>query len=537
VDLGAHVVAVIDLLLTIGYIDGGLHQDEEAFIRRYIDRLIQHVANSPDEVAAWRAHVDSTYSTLRAEIEALASEIVPAGDDHFVRTRLKVRAVGLFRGFPPADQKVALELLAAVTATDGTISAEEAELHNELIGHFHAPPQLVSAPETARPSIPPAHIMRLDAPRALHAETKSHPLLDVIEQPYHYDRATRHAQLHRDYDLIFQAIVVWERQRARGNGRLVGITDTDQLPPGTKLLDGHLYVSRPDVPTEVIVLGDLHGSYSCLKAALLQSSFIERAERHERDPANNPPVMLALLGDYIDRGRFGFEGVTRAALQLLVRFPEHVILLRGNHELLMRMGPGIISMVNPAEATPQLAELAPVEILEAYKHLFDSMPNAWIFGRTLFAHAGIPRDDTITERMRDLSSLSDPVMRFEMLWSDPAQTDHVPIPLQRQTPRFNFGHEQFRAFMERIGCHTMIRGHESVESGFHTAFKLPSHRLYTLFSAGGRDNADLPQDSRYRNVTPMALTIHAEPHGSSTAVPWPIEYEPFVTGQYNGFYR
>src|SRR5690606_35316514 len=243
-----------------------------------------------------------------------------------------------------------------------------------------------------------------------------------------------------DYDLIFQAILAWERQRARGNGRLVGITDIEQLPPGTRLLDGHVHVHRPDAPVELIVLGDLHGCYSAFKAALLQSNFIERAERHERDPANTPEVKLVLLGDYIDRGRWGFEGVTRAALQLLVRFPDHVIVLRGNHELLMRRGPSIVSMVNPAEATPMLAEVAPLEILEAYKHLFEAMPNAFIFDRTLFAHAGIPRDDTIGERLRDFSSLSDPVIRFEMLWSDPVQTDIVPIALQRQTPRFNFGH-------------------------------------------------------------------------------------------------
>jgi len=124
------------------------------------------------------------------------------------------------------------------------------------------------------------------------------------------------------------------------------------------------------------------------------------------------------------------------------------------------------------------------------------------------------------------------------MWSDPVQTDHVPIALQRQTPRFNFGRDQFRAFMERIGCHTMIRGHEQVDGGFTTVFKLGGEqRLYTLFSCGGQNNTDLPTESRYRNVMPMALTIHAEPGGSSTAVPWPITYEPFTTAKHNGLYR
>ena len=37
-----------------------------------------------------------------------------------------------------------------------------------------------------------------------------------------------------------------------------------------------------------------------------------------------------------------------------------------------------------------------------------------------------------------------------------------------------------------------------------TAWKV---RRYTLFSAGGHDNPDLPPDSRYRGVTPMGMTI------------------------------
>jgi hypothetical protein len=284
---------------------------------------------------------------------------------------------------------------------------------------------------------------------------------------------------------VFEAIKVWERQRARGNGRLAGVTDVAQLAPGTRVLDGHVYVQRPSQPTELIVLGDLHGCYACLKAALLQSDFIERALRHQADPVNNPDVKLVLLGDYIDRGRFSFEGVLRTALQLLVSLPEHVILLRGNHEFLVRLGEFIVSAVNPAEAVPSLSQSAPVEVLEAYRHLFDHMPTSFLFERTLFVHGGIPREDTLAERYRDLSSLDDSVLRFEMMWGDPVDTDHVPVKLQRESARFNFGRDQFRSFMDRIGAHTLIRGHEQVDRGFQTFFDLGMQRLHTLFSAGG----------------------------------------------------
>ena len=530
-DTAAHVVSVVDLLLTIGYIDGTLHDDEKAFIHDYLGRLVDHVAHPLDSKEAWRAQIDSVYERLDSEIAAIAAEVVAADDASYVRTRLKVRAVALFRGFSPADQRVALELLNAVVHTDGTVTDAERELHDELLSYFHAQPTLL-VPEVK----PPENMLTIDLPIDLPLAAMSHPWLDTLEQPYSADPTTLLLQLNNDYNLVFEAIKVWERQRARGNSRLAGITDVAQLPSGTRLLDGHVYVQRPSQPTELIVLGDLHGCYACLKAALLQSDFIERALRHQADPVNNPDVKLVLLGDYIDRGRFSFEGVLRGALQLLVSLPEHVILLRGNHEFLVRLGEYIVSAVNPAEAVPALSQSAPVEVLEAYRHLFDHMPTSFLFDRTLFVHGGIPREDTFAERYRDLSSLDDSVMRFEMMWGDPVDTDYVPVKLQRESARFSFGRDQFRSFMERVGAHTLIRGHEQVDRGFQTFFDLGTHRLHTLFSAGGCDNGDLPPDSRYRSVSPLGLTVRSG-SGPLHAVPWPLKYQPFTSATHNGLYR
>src|SRR5204863_483448 len=83
--------------------------------------------------------------------------------------------------------------------------------------------------------------------------------------------------------------------RQPGAFRLAGITDISQLPAGARFLDGFVHVIRPDAPVELVVLGDLHGCYSCLKAALLQSGFIERAWAHQWDPARYPDVKLVLL--------------------------------------------------------------------------------------------------------------------------------------------------------------------------------------------------------------------------------------------------
>jgi hypothetical protein len=536
VDPDTQVFAIADLLLTIGYIDGQLHPGEADFIRGYVERVIEHVGRGTGGADRIRARVDTTYARLEAEIGAMGAEVVAAGDSDFTKTRLKVRALSLFRTFSPTDQKIALELLDAVIRTDGVITQQEQDLYAELVKYFHAAPSVpapsvLPALHSTQPTLPTLH-----APQRLPLEATSHPLLEAVEHGYSNDPTTLRAQLHADYDLVFQAINVWERQRARGNGRLVGVTDIEQLPLATRVLDERVYVMRPNRLTELVVLGDLHGCYACLKAALLQSRFIERAVLAQQDPMNHPDVKLVLLGDYIDRGRFGFEGVLRAALQLLARLPEHVIMLRGNHEFFVRHGQNIVSAVNPAEALPALAQRAPIDLLEAYRHLFEHMPTSLVFDRMLFVHGSIPRDDTSADRIRDLSGLNDPVVRFEMMWGDPVATDHVPVELQRQTPRFSFGAQQLSQFLARVGCHTLIRGHEQVDTGFMTNFDLGHCRMHTVFSAGGRDNSDLPAESRYRGVVPMALTVRHS--GTSIElIPWEIDYARLCGPEHNGLYR
>src|SRR5688500_15204171 len=103
--------------------------------------------------------------------------------------------------------------------------------------------------------------------------------------------------------------------------------------------------------------------------------------------------------------------------------PDHVYLLRGNHEWLTWFDDKIVSGVSPAEALASIAPYVPIEMLEGYRVLFEHMPTALLCDRTLFVHGGIPRDDTFAERYRDLSSLNDPDLRFQMMWSDPGRTD------------------------------------------------------------------------------------------------------------------
>jgi hypothetical protein len=139
-----------------------------------------------------------------------------------------------------------------------------------------------------------------------------------------------------------------------------------------------------------------------------------------------------------------------------------------------------------------------------YMQMFEQLPTSLAFDRFFFVHAGVPRDASLAEKWKDLSSLNDPDLRFQMMWSDPADTEVVPNELQQKAARFGFGSHQFKSFLARIGCDVMVRGHERIIDGFHTAYDAT---LYTLFSAGGATNLDLPETSNYREVTPRGLTI------------------------------
>jgi hypothetical protein len=82
----------------------------------------------------------------------------------------------------------------------------------------------------------------------------------------------------------------------------------------------------------------------------------------------------------------------------------------------------------------------------------------------------------------------------------------------------------------------MIRGHEKVNEGFRRVIEDKEAVLLTLFSAGGKDNNDLPATSNYRAVTPKALTIRYK-NGISQLTPFVIEYERYNDPQYNSFFK
>ena len=536
------IEAIIFYLTTCGYIDSEFDLSEKAFVRAYLRKVVtaridgrQGDGLSPEArfeaIEREHEHYVEVFQQIDREVKELFTEAVADGEDvnEFVKAKLKLRAFEMFKDLDEGNRESLLEVVDEFINADGVVHPEEVKFRNELAALLDQDPMIgdedVVGDEVA-----------LSKPIKLEPRTENHPFFSNFEHHYSADPAKIRKQIDADIAVLDQAQAYWDKLRAEGKDKLSGVENVDALEFGSPgFLDGHVYVEPPsDKDFEMIVLGDLHGCYSCLKGALMQADFMEKVKAYRADPENNPQIKLVLLGDYIDRGRFSYNGILRTVLKLFLTVPEHVYVLRGNHEYYIEYQGRVYGGVRPAEAINSLVRHVPDEVFERYLKFFDSMPNMLVHDRMVFVHAGIPRDALIRERWKDMGSLNDPDVRFQMLWSDPSRAEVIPEDLQAASARFPFGRRQFRSFMSKLGCNLLVRGHEKVNAGFKSVYRDDDIRLLTVFSAGGIDNDDIPADSNYRDVRPMALTIKRTA-GEITATPWAIDYSRYQSPELNAF--
>ena len=537
--------AIIFYLTAFGYIDGDFDMSEKDFVRQYIGRLVESRANDamPDAEPELRNEIITRFTTHFHEVfertdhyvKDLFDEVVANEEkvDQYVYAKLKLRSYEIFKSFDEDNQHALLDTIDELIHADGQVHPAEAKFRAEISELLEAE---IPLGEDEIQVV--AQDIAIHEPSTMSPSADNHPIFEPLERHYSADPVKIRKQAEADRQLIVKTMETLAKFREAGEGRLVGHQSVDDFKGQSPFLDGHIIVHplQEDQEYELTVLGDLHGCYSNLKAALLQSNFFAKVEAYRIDPKHNPNPKLVLLGDYIDRGHFSYNGVLRTVMQLYTAAPEHVFPLRGNHEYYLEYRGRIYGGVKPAEAINTLYGHMPDEIFELYMEFFESLPNVLLFDRTMFVHAGIPRDKDLAEKWQDLSTLNDPDLRFQMLWSDPSQASHIPDDLQASNARFPFGQKQFERFMAKLGCTSLVRGHEKVLSGFRSVYPNGNAHLLNLFSAGGETNLDLPADSSYREVTPMALTIRIGKDGETKVTPWAIDYEHFNDPLRNRFH-
>ncbi|MGE0328795.1 MAG: metallophosphoesterase family protein [Polyangiaceae bacterium] len=537
--------AVIFYLTTFGYIDGDFDDSEKTFVRDYIKKLVEHRVDGAvtkddtklrsELIGKYTKHFHEVFEGIDRQVKDLFTEAVADGEnqDQFVHSKLKLRCFEIFKSFDQKNQEGLMDTIDELIHADGQVHPAEVKFRGELAHLLEEDLEVellddeeerkpVAIAETTKPAL----------------AQDNHPFFDQFEHHYSKDPEKLLKQIKADRELLDRVIGLFEDQRARGAGKLTGRKQVQEFAGQDPFLDSHVYIhpAKENVDYELTVVGDLHGCYSCMKGVLMQSDFFTKVGKYRADPQNSTYPILVLLGDYIDRGMFSYQGVLRSVLQVFSTAPEHVYVLRGNHEYYFEHQGKVYGGVKPAEAINTLKPHVPAEVFQHYMKLFDAMPNMLFFDRFLFVHGGIPRDLLLKEKYKDLSSLNDWDIRFQMMWSDPSSADVIPASLQEQSARFPFGRLQSQAFLQRMGCHTLVRGHEKFDEGFKRIYDDENQLLISLFSAGGHDNHDLPKESSYRSVTPKAMTLRLK-NGASEITPWLIDYQSFNDPDRNRFFQ
>jgi hypothetical protein len=536
------MLAIVYLLTAFGHMDGKFALSEKRFVQERIAKLVEErmleAVRDPlaRQVATERAtqQFQRVAAAIDKEIASLFTESVAEGEstEQFVYSKVALRCYELLRRFDEAGQAQLLEVVRELILADGVAHPQEQRLHDD-VQRLLAEPVEIEIVEAAPDTVFEQRPIEIEKAQPLAPRVDDHPFFTNAERSYPRDTIGFTKSATQDLELVRKVKSALEEQRAAGAGKLAGAKTFADFAGQAPFLDGHVYVLPPDpaVEYELVVLGDLHGCYSCLKAALMQTDFLAKVQAHADDPEHTPDVRLVLLGDYIDRGRFSYDGVLRMAMRLFVAAPHAVYFLRGNHEYYLEHEGRILAPVRPAEGMMGLKGLANDAYFREYMQLFETLPTSLSFDRFFFVHAGIPRAAALAEKWKDLSSLNDPDLRFQMMWSDPSDTEVVPDELQAAAARFGYGSQQFRQFLARIGASVLVRGHERIVDGFRSTF---DDTLFTLFSAGGSKSQDLPEDSNYREVTPMGLTIRWR-DGVSRVTPFAIDWSRYSDPTRNRF--
>jgi len=538
------MLAIVYMLTAFGHADGKFVMAEKRFVQEKIAELIEkrmeEAVSNPLARYATLDRVTAQFQRVAAridkEIVALFSESVAEGEsqEQFVLAKITLRCYELLRPFDEDAREVLFDIVDDFILADGVSHPAEETLRDDLKRLLAEPMEITEFEVIEEES---AEQVRLAEEQSLVPRADDHPFLARLERAYPRDPQGFGPLARVDVEFVRKVRSALHEQRAAGAGRLTGALSFAEFAGQAPFLDGHVYVLPPDPNTEyeLIVLGDLHGCYSCLKAALLQTDFLAKVQAHADDPAGTPDTRLVLLGDYVDRGRFSYDGILRAVMQLYVTVPNAVYMLRGNHEYYVELEGRVLAPVRPAEGMMDLEGIASDAFFREYMQLFEELPTSLAFDRIFFTHGGIPREASLRDKWRDLSSLNDPELRFEMMWSDPSDTEAVPDELQKKVARFGYGTAQFRSFMARIGCSAMVRGHERIVEGFRATYEFPDASLYTLFSAGGESCLDLPETSNYRDVTPRGLTIRYR-DGVSTVTQFAIDWARYNASARNRFF-
>ncbi len=210
---------------------------------------------------------------------------------------------------------------------------------------------------------------------------------------------------------------------------------------------------------KAVFIGDTHGDFNTTKA------IFQRFLNYD---------YLAFLGDYIDREPVKWGSINNIIYLLIMkcRYPEKIILLKGNHEC------NYAIPCSPYEFEGEIIQrFGSSELHERFVEVFSLMPLMILCNGVFAAHGGILKGYTM-KSLRKISKNSHIVIK-PVVWSDP----DISSIYHGIGERFNKG--DLKCFLDGINAKVFIRGHNYTTLGC----SIFNDRCLTIFSS-----------SRYKNM-------------------------------------
>lgn len=244
---------------------------------------------------------------------------------------------------------------------------------------------------------------------------------------------------------------------------------------------GSAFRSMPSllrVHGRTLVIGDLHGDLRAARSAV--EMFKKAGHAH-----------LLFLGDYVDRGKDSLP-VLELLIGEMLKDPEHIHLLRGNHETLW---------VNDENGfSDELRRRGLANLHMPINEMFSQMPLAAVIDGVTFAvHGGVPQeipslDDikAVRKGVIDPHETSDRLM-LGLMWNDPKESLKGFAPNTHRGYMYVFGRQAFIDFLRKNELKGIVRGHQRWPDGHKYFFE---RQLLSVFSC-----ASYSPDVRTKAVT------------------------------------
>ncbi|KNB44431.1 serine threonine-protein phosphatase 4 catalytic subunit [Blastocystis sp. subtype 4] len=214
-----------------------------------------------------------------------------------------------------------------------------------------------------------------------------------------------------------------------------------------------------EVRTPVTICGDIHGQFYDLRELFLIGG-------------ESPDTNYLFMGDYVDRGYYSVETFL-LLLALKLRYPDRIILLRGNHE--SRQITQVYSFYDEC-----MRKFGSVRIWKECVEVFDCLAlGALVDGRIFCVHGGLSPSISTLDNVRSINRVQEVPLEggvCDLLWSDPEE-DVSGWRVSSRGCGYIFGGD---IFVADNNLNLICRSHQLVMEGYKWMF---NNQLVAVWSA------------------------------------------------------